>query len=255
MLKKIIILIAVSSFLFSEDYTLEYGIGTGVLSYPNYIGSNSQSILVFPHPYISFKYKDLTIDKNGIRQKLFNIDGLRAKLSAGGMLPSKSTGAREGMKDFDVTFELGPTLEYMIYDQDNFNFYFSLPLRGVFSTDFKSIDYVGIISDPKLALNWNINGYDFDLTTGPVFANSQYHEYYYGVATEYTTPLRPYYKAKSGYSGYATSFGFSKRIDSSFWVGAYIKYYDLHGAVYNDSPLLENNHALFGGFSIAYIFN
>jgi outer membrane scaffolding protein for murein synthesis (MipA/OmpV family) len=254
MLKKIIILITLSSFLFSENYTLEYGVGTGVLSHPNYIGSKSQSTLIFPYPFISLKYKDFTIDKNGIRQKLFNIDGLSGKLSAGGMLPSKSTGSREGMEDFDVTFELGPTIEYMFYKQNNFNFYCALPLRGVFSTDFRNIDYVGLISDPKLALNWNINGYDFDLTTGPVFANSRYHEYYYGVSAEYVTPTRAYYKAKNGYSGYATSFGFSKRIDSSFWIGSYIKYYDLHDVVYDDSPLIESNHALFGGFSIAYIF-
>ncbi|MBN2768630.1 MAG: MipA/OmpV family protein [Campylobacterales bacterium] len=253
MIKKIILLIAVCSFLFSEDYTLDLGFGVGVLSYPDYIGSKSQSAVVSPYPFIVLKYKNLTIDRNGIQQKIFNVDGLNVKLSGGGMLPSDSTGAREGMKDLDATFELGPTIEYTIYKQDDIHFYCSLPLRAVFSTDFSSIDYVGLISDPKLILNWNISKYNFDLSAGPVWADAHYHEYYYGVETRYVTPQRAYYKAKGGYSGFATAFGISKRVDS-FWFGAFVKYYDLNGVVYEESPLLETDHAVFSGVAAAYIF-
>ena len=169
------------------------------------------------------------------------------------MFPSKSSGAREGMKDLDATFELGPTIEYELSKQDNVDLYFSFPLRAVFSTDFSSIGYVGLISDPKLTLNWDLNDYNFDLSTGPVFADSNYHEYYYGVETKYVTPQRAFYEAKSGYSGYATSFGISKRVNS-FWFGAFIKHYDLHGVVYDKSPLLESDHAIFSGAAVAYIF-
>jgi MipA family protein len=253
MLKKIILFIAVSSFLFSEDYTLELGVGVGVLSYPDYIGSKSQNIGVSPYPFVVLKYKNLTIDRNGIQQNIFHVNGLSVKISGGGMLPSKSSGAREGMEDLDATFELGPTLEYKIYEQDGLDLYLTLPVRAVFSTDLKSIDYVGVVSDPTLKLNWKLEKFNLDFAMGPVWADANYHDYYYGVATQYVTPQRGYYKTKGGYSGFASSIGISKRVDS-FWMGAFVKYYDLHGVVYDDSPLLETNHAVFGGAAVAYIF-
>jgi outer membrane protein len=169
------------------------------------------------------------------------------------MLPSKSSGAREGMEDLDATFELGPTLEYKIYEQDGLDLYLTLPVRAVFSTDLKSIDYVGVVSDPTLKLNWKLEKFNLDFAMGPVWADANYHDYYYGVATQYVTPQRGYYKTKGGYSGFASSIGISKRMDS-FWMGAFVKYYDLHGVVYDDSPLLESNHAVFGGAAVAYIF-
>ncbi len=74
MLKKIILFIVASSFLFSEDYTLELGVGVGVLSYPDYIGSKSQSVGVSPYPFVVLKYKNLTIDRNGIQQNIFHVN-------------------------------------------------------------------------------------------------------------------------------------------------------------------------------------
>lgn len=253
MLKKIIVFIVACSFLSSENYTLKTGLGVGVLSYPDYIGSKSQNIGVSPYPFIALKYKNLTIDRNGIQQKLLNIKGLRLKMSVGGMLPSKSSRARTGMENLDTTFEFGPTIEYDIYKQDTAHLYLSLPFRAVFGTDFKSIDYVGLISDPTLKLRFTFEDYDLDFSAGPIWADAKYHDYYYGVDAKYVTPYRPYYEAQSGYSGFASTVGVSKRV-GHFWLGAFVKYYNLHGVAYEDSPLLETDHAIFGGMAATYIF-
>ena len=37
-------------------------------------------------------------------------------------------------------------------------------------------------------------------------------------------------------------------------MGAFVRYYDLHGSAMEDSPLVKRKSALFAGFGFAYVF-
>ena len=56
-----------------------------------------------------------------------------------------------------------------------------------------------------------------------------------------------------GYSG-ATFFATTSRRFEKFWVGAYVRYDNLSGAVFDPSPLVKQNYAWAGGLAIAWVF-
>lgn len=234
---------------------LDLGIGLSGLSYPDYVGSNNQNNLLIPYPYISYRSEKLKIDNEGVQHKLYSTNGFILKLSLSGTLPIKSSGVREGMDDLNAAGEIGPSLLYNVYRHNAFYIKAELPIRAVLSTDLKSIDYHGHIYEFKTTFGLkNKKGDLFEIETGPVWANSKYHNYLYGVESKFTTKSRPKYESKGGYSGYKTSIGFSKSFDS-FEVGAFARHYTINGSSFSKSPLIEKNSALYGGFFIAYIFD
>jgi len=38
------------------------------------------------------------------------------------------------------------------------------------------------------------------------------------------------------------------------WMGGFVRYDNLSGATFEDSPLVENSHSVMGGFAVAWIF-
>ena len=91
-----------------------------------------------------------------------------------------------------------------------------------------------------------------DLTSGPMFADKRYHDYFYSVAPQYATAVRPSYAAPGGYSG--TQFGIAlKKRFAKVWFGAYLHYETLRGAVFLDSPLVQRSYDWSAGFGFAWI--
>jgi outer membrane protein len=87
-----------------------------------------------------------------------------------------------------------------------------------------------------------------------LFADRRYHNYFYGVADAFVTPERPAYEAPGGYSGSQFITALSKRYPN-FWVGGFLKWDTLHGAVFENSPLVKRKEFFTGGFAVAWIFN
>jgi len=233
---------------------LDLGIGIGEMYYPDYLGSDHANSMVIPFPFIDYHSEKLDIDQDGIKQQLFTIDGLSARVSMSGSLPVTSSGAREGMTNLDPAGEIGPALVYKFYEQNGLTLKLDIPIRAIISTDWKSIDYRGYKTDPKFAIDYNINGYLWQFQTGGVWADSRYNNYIYGVDSQDVIEGRAEYRAKAGYLGYKTSFGISKKY-KKIWVGAFIRHYSLGGTVSNDSPLIRENYAIYSGAFIAYLFD
>jgi len=256
-MKKIIILsLLMIAVLWAKKPKLELGLGMAAIGYPDYVGAKSQQTLISPFPYIRYRGENFQIEKGGIKRELFEIDGLSMDLSLGGSLPSDSEDAkmREGMPDLDLTFELGPKITYALYHDDNSDIALRLPIRAVFSTDFKGLDSQGYLTSPRLRFEYRpTSKIDLSLTTGPVYAGGGYHDYFYSVEDKYKTEQRAAYDAKDGYSGYRNALGV-KYQSSKWWFGAFASHFLLSGAVYEDSPLIEQKNALFAGTSFAYIF-
>jgi outer membrane protein len=241
--------------LFAYSSELDLGIGIGDIRYPDYLGSDHSNSMVIPFPFIDYHSQKLDIDQDGVKQQLFQIDGLSLRLSLNGSLPAKSSGARVGMSDLDTAGEIGPALVYDMYNREGLSLKLDIPIRAVVSTNWSSIDYRGYKCNPRFVIDYRfLDGYLFQLKTGGVWADGRYHNYIYGVESRDVIDQRAEYKAKAGYSGYKTSMGISKKF-KKIWVGSYIRYFNLNGAVSQDSPLKRQNYALYGGLFVAYLFD
>jgi len=245
----------------AESYPLwELGVGIGGLTLPDYRGSDEQRNLLFPIPYFIYRGEILKVDRERIRGLLFKTERVELNFSLNGSPPvkSKNNKAREGMPNLDPTLEFGPQLNILLWkDEPHYKLTFQLPLRKVIATDLSSAHNAGLISNPILNLdikNIGQQGWDLGLSGGPVFANRTYHHYFYGVDPDYATAGRPAYHASGGYSGAQVTLALSKRFPD-FWTGAFIRVYDLHGAVFDDSPLLQQRLSFMAGIGFAWIFS
>ena len=241
----------------AEHSQFELGFGIATATFPDYRGSDRQRTYILPLPYVVYQGEYVQIDRSGIRGLLVNRPELDIDLSLDGAIPVKSDqdGARKEMHDLDPVFEFGPSINWTVYESSATRMQFQVPARAVFSTDLRSIHYRGWKLHPRFNLSsdrppghWN-----WSVTTGPLFGDRRYHDYYYSVAPRFVTPQRPAYRANRGYSGWSSLISASQRFDR-VWLGAFIRYDNLQGASFQDSPLVETRHALLAGIGLAWVF-
>jgi outer membrane scaffolding protein for murein synthesis (MipA/OmpV family) len=96
-------------------------------------------------------------------------------------------------------------------------------------------------------------GVDFGLSAGPIFADSDYHDYYYTVEPQYATAWRPAYDSGSGYSGSSITLAVSKTVKSLI-LNAFIRADFMDGAEIEDSPLVTTDHSVMGGVTVSWVF-
>lgn len=239
----------------------ELGIGAAFLQMPDYRGSDEYKFYVLPYPYIIYRGDVLKVDDRRITGRIFKTDKVLLDFSIFGSVPvdSSDNTARAGMPDLDPTFELGPALRIIILENrlDNYILSLNLPVRAIFSTDFSSLHHEGWIFSPRINLEKDDiipeTGIKLGISAGPVFADSSYHDYYYTVERAYATPIRPAYSARGGYSGSTLTIGLKKEY-KQFIFNAFVSADFLHGAVFEDSPLVKNRTSFMGGFSAAWMF-
>jgi len=68
----------------------------------------------------------------------------------------------------------------------------------------------------------------------------------------YATEQRPVYDAPGGYAGTEFTVALSRRFPT-FWVGCFVRYQTLSGAVFLNSPLIRSDFALSAGVGIAWV--
>lgn len=255
MKKSLLILPLLLLTLSAKESRVELGLGLASLYYPDYIGSKSSEFFLSPLPYVRYRGEYLTLDEDGITGKLFGINGLRLEMSMNGSLPASSErdGPREGMPDLELTGEIGAVLIYTLFSKGVALLEFELPLRWVLSTEFSKISYRGLVSNPQLKYSLNYRDFSWTLRLGGLYADKIYHNYFYGVKEIYSTTTREAYDAKCGFGGIRARVGVSYKKER-WWGGAFVSYYDIKGATYASSPLVESNKALYMGASLAYIF-
>jgi hypothetical protein len=72
------------------------------------------------------------------------------------------------------------------------------------------------------------------------------------VDPQYATPTRPAYRASGGYSGTLALASLSRRFNR-VWMGGFVRYDNLAGSQFDDSPLYETRHSLMAGFAVSWI--
>lgn len=240
---------------------LEAGIGLGYAHVPDYLGSDEAEDYVLPFPYIRYRSEKLSIDRNAIQGNLWRSGNWSLELSFGGAIrvESDKNQARKGMEDIDFIGEAGPALHYYFRgDRNNDNALFLiLPLRAAVSSDFTSAEFRGATFNP--AIRWRrsymINGAE----VRPQFsieirsASSDYHDYLYGVERRFETTSRAQYSANNGFGGYGISYS-TALVWEHYLLAGFVRYVDVSGASFADSPLIRQNSALFFGLAGAYLF-
>ncbi len=235
----------------------EVGIGVIPSTFPAYRGSRDQKYYLLPFPYVAYRGDILKVDRDGIRASLFDSERVELNLSLGGAIPVDSAGsrAREGMPDLDGALEIGPALDVLIAEPSpQQRVELRLPVRTVLVTDFHRVDPEGWIFNPQVAWDYESGGtgWNAGMSLGLLFADRKYHAYYYEVDPQYATAGRPAYRAAGGYSG-STVMGTVSRRFKRIWVGGFLRYDNLAGAEFVDSPLVESRHSVTGGVAVAWV--
>ena len=239
----------------------ELGLGAAVVNFPDYRGADERSTYALPFPYVVYRGDRLKIDRQRARSLLFTTARSELDLSLSGSVPvrSRDNTARAGMPDLDPTLELGPSLNVSLYRSagNTASLELRLPVRAVIASDFKDTSYQGVLFHPHVNLDvrgvFPGPGWNMGLLAGPLFADARYHQYFYSVAPQFVAPGRPAYEAQGGYSGMQFIGSVSKRFQN-YWVGAFVKADSLHGAAFEDSPLVKRKTAFTGGVAFAYVF-
>lgn len=237
---------------------IEAGIGVGSQFLADYRGTTSYQAQAIPFPYLIYRGDFLKADRRGLRGEFFRNHKVELNLSADAALngDSEDNDLREGMPELDSAFELGPSLNINLTGAGFENGWaLRLPLRAVFTISDDGIDDIGYVANPRLTYRKEnfIDHWDISLNLGLLYGSNRYHEYYYSVQPEFATITRPTYNADAGYSGTFARWGMRKRV-GSVWYGFSLRYDNLSGAVFDDSPLVETDHYFSVGLGIAWVF-
>ena len=252
--------LAVTPNAISEEKELplwEIGLGVAPLSMPSYRGSRNQELYTIPMPYIDYRGAFLRADREGIRGLVYDSDRIRLDFSGDGAIASTTDkeGPRRGMPDLDPVLEFGPSINFIFYESPRTRIRLRMPLRAAVATDFSSVYHIGWKFHPDLSFDINelVLGWNVGAALGPIFADSKYHAFYYDVEERYATDFREQYRSGGGYSGTSLTITASQRFNN-IWTGIFVRYDNLSGATFIDSPLVETRHSFMAGLGVAYIF-
>ncbi len=237
----------------------ELGIGAAAYNQPNYPGSDVRSTVVFPFPYVIYRGDRLRIDRS-IQGILFETERLKIDISAGGtaLVESDQSDARRGMPDLDPVVEVGPAVSLLLTDSNlPYSLWGRAAIRTAYSIDNSnwSIAQQGWTGDARVRYLRPLIGEKLRLSSelGARFADQDYAGYYYDVAPDYATPLRPAYDAGSGYAGSWLGLGLDGRDGRWRW-SIYGAYQNLDGTAFAASPLVESKNGFSLGVTVGWVF-
>lgn len=238
----------------------EVGAGLATLDVPDYRGSDVRTTYYLPIPYLVYRGEFLKADREGVRATLFESDRLKINLSLNATLPASSDDnpVRRGMPDLKPTVELGPTVDIALWNSAGGKMQLDLraPIRAGLTLQSPP-RHIGWLFAPNLKLNIRdpagFAGWRLGMQTGPVFNSRRYNSYFYSVRSAEATASRPPYAASGGYSGAQATLTLSRRFPR-YWVGAFVRYDNLAGAVFADSPVMQRRSAVAAGVAVAWVF-
>jgi len=234
----------------------ELGLGVAGLRLPDYRGSDQYRAYALPLPYVVYRGKWLKADREGARALLVDVERVKVDVSVAASVPTRSRDnvAREGMPDLPATGEIGPNVNITLLRTSGTKLDLRLPLRGAITFQ-SSPRFIGATFSPNLALDLLevAGGWNVGMLAGPLYGDRKYHEHFYGVDPIYATASRPAYRASGGYAGWQALAATSRRFGNT-WVGGFVRYDSLAGAVFEDSPLVRSKHAFTAGIGISWVF-
>lgn len=237
----------------------EVGLGAASMQLPTYRGATESINTTLPIPYLVYRGEYLKADRDGVRGVFFETDTVELNMSFAASPPidSNEVAVRQGMPSLSASLEVGPSLDVELWQSatKDTRLRLFLPLRTAFTLGHAP-QRIGWQFTPRLNLDiahplgWP--SWTLGTVVGPIFGSPEQHAYFYSVEPAFATPNRPAYVAKGGYAGMQMISALWKRFPS-FWVGGFVRYDHLHGAVFEDSPLITQKTRFSGGLAIAWI--
>lgn len=238
----------------------ELGAGLAAFSFPSYRGSDQTHNFLLPVPHFTYHGDFFKADRQGIRGSFFDSDrvDLTVSLALSPPVSSDNITARTGMPDLKGTFEIGPQMDVTLWRSENRARFVKLllPLRTAITVE-GSPKSIGWVFHPKLNMDITdipgMAGWNLGMLAGPLFGDKRQHAYYYTVAPQYATADRPAYEAGSGYAGTQYLVALSKRFPK-YWVGGFVRYDNLSGATFENSPLVRQKDYFAAGIAFTWVF-
>jgi outer membrane protein len=183
---------------------------------------------------------------------------LELAVNASQPIRSSNNSARSGMPDLKGSFEIGPSLSINLARSADRKQ--RLDIRLPVSTGVTlggGFQGIGWQASPRLNLDLEdaagFPGWNFGVAVGPVFQNRKRDAYFYDVPDQYVRAGRPAFRSRGGYAGSQLITALSRRYDRT-WVGAFVRADTLHGASFEDSPLVRRKSYFAAGVGVAYVF-
>lgn len=242
-----------------EEKQWELGIGIASLYGPDYRSSDQYRSYTAPIPYVVYHGKFIHSDREGVRSNFFTSENIEFILSAGAYISPNAdeNEARENMPHLGSTMELGPSINIRLSSDSMQNGWrLQLPWRAIFSVAADRNGYVGSIFQPQLVYHKYFTDWTLRYRTGLLFGSDTYHDYYYSVAQQFVTDNRTYYDAHGGYSGLTNEVSLSRPIkinEMHTRLAFLIRYDDLHGVNYDNSPLFKTKSVVRAGFAFIWV--
>ena len=257
---KLALILSLLSFNTIADKThWELGAGLTAFNTPHYPGSSVNDNFVIPFPYFRIQSDHFEVS-DGVKGFLYESPDYRLNISGDLGVPVKSNKipARNGMPNLDALLEIGPSFEVIFSGgrKKPHEFRLELPLRAAISTDLSSANYEGWIFEPRLSyetLRPFKTGWAYRVRGGLRYASAKYNGYYYNVPIESQTSIRNAFESEAGYAGSFIDLMGNWRDDNLIYF-AFLRYQNLSGVSFENSPLIEQNDALSIGIGVMWIF-
>lgn len=237
----------------------ELGLGGMGAWLPDYPGSSQSRFRNVFLPYGIYRGQVLRADReNGVRTYMLKRAGYELNLSFGAAFPANSSQntARKGMPNLDWMAEIGPQVRLIFWQgTTDIRPEIKLPLRFVYSTNFRDIQSRGVIINPEFSLamlNSIIKGASTRWMASATFASDGVNGYFYDVDPQYATADRMAYQASSGFLG--MDYGVSQSIPlGSLNLFFYYRYANYKGSANSASPLLKSQESHSAGLGLLWI--
>jgi len=219
----------------------ELGVGFGGFSIPQYMGSDERYTLPFAFPFLIYRGKNWWLDRSGLRNRLFSHNSLSLDLSLSGGLPAKNNNqARQGMAKLHLTGELGPRINWIIYQDPRHDVRMMLPWRAAVNTRGR---FVGSLIEPAMQYIYQKNmneGYiRLKLSAGLLYTSQRFNDVYYGVSAIDVRANRPIYQARGGLHSNFAKVSLRYPINHDWQIFASTRFRSLASGVIADSPLVR----------------
>jgi len=245
-------LLIVSNSIFAAKPLYEFGL-LGFTGYSSdYPAADEGQVRRLAIPAAIYRGSIFRSDNKGTRARIYKTLETDIDISFGASFPTNAdeNKTREGMDDLDWLSEIGPRLNFEVFDNDKLNIELEFPMRLVFSTDFSFTKYRGIRFYPEIDMAYRLTSkIKTKLSLKMNWATEELNDFFYEVSAKDVTTIRPRYDAKGGYIGKAISLSGSYKLEhGSIFTG--VRYNNYSDSTNKRSPLFKSTEdvSLYLGF-------
>ena len=233
----------------------EFGLGAGAIAFEDYRGSDTTHAYPLPVPYIVYNGEFLKADRDGMRGTLFNQDRLEINLSFNLTTPVRNDPNAAACRTCDPRWRLGPLsiCTCLAAATRSCKLDLRMPLRAAATVELiaacRRLDLHAAIQSGhggSLGIQW----LEARFVDGPAVRRIADTT---NISIRLPRNMRPRrgrsIQAEGGYAGTQMLAALSKRYPK-FWMGAYMRYDTLAGAVFLDSPLVQRRSYWIGGIRV-----